>query len=593
MPRGRIACISCMCLGHKEKSMQKIRVLPPELAGKIAAGEVIERPVSVVKELVENSLDAGATEVRVELADGGKKLIAVRDNGQGMSAEDAAVAFRRHSTSKIAREEDLETIATLGFRGEALASVSSVSRIMLRTFDGEGDRGTLIEREGEKHVAVTEIAFPKGTAIEVRDLFFNLPARRKFLRSDRSELGAIAKYLTNAALASPSVRFVLTSGGRTVLDCPAVAGLRERVFQLYGRDVLDGLMEVDYTENGCRVRGLVSRPLKGRGDRNRQFFFVNARPVKDRTLQAALNQASSGMLEKDRSAEAFLFLDVPYGEVDVNVHPAKAEVRFRDSQLVFRLVLRGVEKAALRVSGIKEVGGPGAGEKAGGLETRTRVEEPGLPMPFGREWTVGKRRPDRGEDAAPAAESPRTGPMVLGQYLDMYIIAVSEEGLLVVDQHNAHERILYEKFLEIDKTKSWPRKMPLIPEILEFAPSEALAFEENRPLLEDAGFLVEPMGGRSYALKEYPEIFRDGEVREAFLGLLEEVGRTKAAGRREKLLATMACKSAIKAGEPLPMAKMEYLVEELFKTANPTLCPHGRPVVVKLDRAAIAKGLGR
>ena len=593
MPRGRIACISCMCLGHKEKSMQKIRVLPPELAGKIAAGEVIERPVSVVKELVENSLDAGATDVRVELADGGKKLIAVRDNGQGMSAEDAAVAFRRHSTSKIAREEDLETIATLGFRGEALASVSSVSRIMLRTFDGEGDRGTLIEREGEKHVAVTEIAFPKGTAIEVRDLFFNLPARRKFLRSDRSELGAIAKYMTNAALASPSVRFVLISGGRTVLDCPAVVGLRERVFQLYGRDVLDGLMEVDYTEGECRVRGLVSRPLKGRGDRNRQFFFVNARPVKDRTLQAALNQASSGMLEKDRSAEAFLFLDVPYGEVDVNVHPAKAEVRFRDSQLVFRLVLRGVEKAALRVSGIKEVGGPGAGEKASGLETRTRVEEPGLPMPFGREWTVGKRRPDRGEDAAPAAESPRTGPMVLAQYLDMYIIAVSEEGLLVVDQHNAHERILYEKFLEIDKTKSWPRKMPLIPEILEFAPSEALAFEENRPLLEDAGFLVEPMGGRSFALKEYPEIFRDGEVREAFLGLLEEVGRTKAAGRREKLLATMACKSAIKAGEPLPMAKMEYLVEELFKTANPTLCPHGRPVVVKLDRASIAKGLGR
>jgi DNA mismatch repair protein MutL len=568
--------------------------LPPELAGKIAAGEVIERPVSVVKELVENSLDAGATEVRVELTDGGKRLIAVRDNGQGMSAEDAAVAFRRHSTSKIAREEDLENIATLGFRGEALASVSSVSRIALRTFDGEGDRGTLIEREGEKHLAVTEVAFPKGTAIEVRDLFFNLPARRKFLRSDRSELGAIAKYLTNAALACPSVRFVLTHEGRTVLDCPAVAGLRERVFQLYGRDVLDVLMEVDYAEGECRVRGLVSRPLKGRGDRNRQFFFVNARPVRDRTLQAALNQAFSGLLEKDRSAEAFLFLDVPYGEVDVNVHPAKAEVRFRDSQLVFRLVLRAVEQAALRVSGIKEVGGPAAGEKAGGLETRTRVEEPGLPMPFGREWAVGKRRLEAvGAPAASEVDSPRTGPLVLGQYLDMYIVAVSEEGLLVVDQHNAHERILYEKFLEIDRTKSWPRKMPLIPEILEFTPSEALAFEENRVLLEDAGFLVEPMGGRSFAIKEYPEIFRDGEVREAFLSLLEEVGRTKAAGRREKLLATMACKSAIKAGEPLPMAKMEYLVEELFKTANPTLCPHGRPVVVKLDRSAIAKGLGR
>jgi len=573
--------------------MPKIRVLPPELAGKIAAGEVIERPVSVVKELVENSLDAGATDVRVELLDGGKRLIAVRDNGQGMSAEDAAVAFRRHSTSKIAREEDLESIATLGFRGEALASVASVSRVLLKTSNGERDRGTGIEREGEKIVGVTDVAFPKGTAIEVRDLFFNLPARRKFLRSYKSELGAIAKYLTNAALASPSVRFVLTHGGRTVLDCPAVTGLRERVFQLYGRDVLDGLMEVDYTEAGCRVRGFVSRPLKGRADRNRQFFFVNARPVKDRTLQAALNQAFAGMLEKDRSPEAFLFIDVPYGDVDVNVHPAKAEVRFRDSQTVFRLVLRGVEKAALRVSGIKEVGRPASGEMPGGPDTRARVEEPGLAMPFSREWIVGKRRPDAVGGAAPDAETPRTGPLVLGQYLDMYIVAVSEEGLLVVDQHNAHERILYEKFLEIDKAKSWPRKMPLIPEILELAPSEALAFEENRALLEDAGFLVEPMGGRSYALKEYPEVFRDGEVREAFLNLLEEVGKTKSAGRREKLLATMACKSAIKAGERLPMAKMEYLVEELFKTADPTLCPHGRPVVVKLDRAAIDKGLGR
>ncbi len=573
--------------------MQRIHVLPPDLAGKIAAGEVIERPVSVVKELVENSLDAGATEVRVELLDGGKRLIAVRDNGQGMSAEDAALAFRRHSTSKISREEDLESIATLGFRGEALASISSVSRILLKTSNGEGDRGTGIEREGEKLLGVTDVAFPKGTAVEARDLFFNLPARRKFLRSDRSELGAIAKYLTNAALACPSVRFALTQAGRTVLDCPAVTGLRERVFQLYGRDVLDGLMEVDLAEGGCRVRGLVSRPLKGRADRNRQFFFVNARPVKDRTLQAALNQAFAGLLEKDRSAEAFLFIDVPYGEVDVNVHPAKAEVRFRDSQTIFRLVLRGVEKAALRESGIKEVGRPAVGEKTGGAETRTRVEEPGLPIPFGREWTVGKRRPEAGAGTAASPETPRTGPLVLGQYLDMYIVAISEEGLLVVDQHNAHERILFEKFLEIDRARSWPRKMALLPEILELAPSEALALEENRALLEDAGFLVEPMGGRSYALKEYPEVFRDGEVREAFLGLLEEVGRTKAAGRREKLLATMACKSAIKAGEPLPMAKMEYLVEELFKTANPALCPHGRPVVVKLDRDAIDKGLGR
>lgn len=576
--------------------MQRIRVLPPELAGKIAAGEVIERPVSVVKELVENSLDAGATDVRVELADGGKRLIAVRDNGRGMSGEDAAVAFRRHSTSKISREEDLDRIATLGFRGEALASISSVSRVTLRTFDGEGDRGTLIEREGEKHVAVQDIAFPKGTAVEVRDLFFNLPARLKFLRSGRSELGAIAKYLTNAALASPRVRFVLAHEGRTVLDCPAVGSLRERVFQLYGRDVLDGLMEVDHAEGGNRVMGFASRPLAGRADRNRQFFFVNGRPVKDRTLQAALNQAFGGLLEKDRSPEAFLFIEVPFGEVDVNVHPSKAEVRFRDSQAVFRLVLRGIEKAAVRESGIKASAAPSAGREA--ASGAPRVEEPGLPLGFGREWKAGKRRPDAGTapgetGAAEGGGAPRTGPMVLGQYLDMYIIAVSDEALFVIDQHNAHERILYEKFLEIDRAKSWPRVFALVPEVLDLSPSEAVAVEESRELLEERGFVVEPMGGRSYALKEYPEVFRDGEVRQAFLDLLEEVGRTKADERREKMLATMACKAAVKAGEPLPMAKMEYLVEELFGIGHPGLCPHGRPVVVKLDRAAIAKGLGR
>ena len=570
--------------------MKRIHVLPSELARKIAAGEVIERPVSVVKELVENSLDAEATEIRVDLLDGGKKLIKVRDNGLGMSPEDAALCFRRHSTSKIAGEEDLERIATLGFRGEALASISAVSRPTLKTFDGNGDRGTEIEREGDKLLHVTDIAFPRGTSVEVRELFFNLPVRRKFLRSDRSELSLIAKYLTNAALAYPGVRFILTHGPREVLNCPAVTGLRERIFQLYGRAVLDGLMEVDYKEGECGVRGFASRPLRGRADRNHQFFYVNARPVKDRTLQAALNQAYSGMLEKDRSAEAFLFLSVPFSEVDVNVHPAKAEVRFLDSQAVFRLVLRSVGQAALRVSGIKEVYAP----EKDGQGPAPRVEEQGLPLDFAAFPGGRKTRPGEPVIIPPSqAEPARSGPAVLGQYLNMYIVAVSDEAVFVIDQHNAHERVLYEKYLEVDRKRSWPRKMLLIPVIMEFPPSAVLSFEENRALFEDAGFLVEGMGGRSYALKEHPDVFKAEEAREIFLGLLEEVGREKAAGRREKLLATMACKSAIKAGEILPMAKMEYLVEELFKTSQPSLCPHGRPVVVKIDRAAIAKGLGR
>ena len=256
--------------------MPKIRILPAELALKIAAGEVIERPVSVVKELVENSLDAGGIEIRVDLLDGGKKLIRVQDNGQGMSPEDAALCFRRHSTSKIFREEDLERISTLGFRGEALASISSVSRLTLKTFDGNGDRGTEIEREGEKHIAIRDIAFPRGASIEVRDLFFNLPARRKFLRSDRSELNFIVKYVTDVALAYPSVRFIVSHGSRQVLDCPSVTGLRERIFQLFGKSLLDGLMPVDYPEGENRVSGFASRPLAGRADRNHQFFYVNA-----------------------------------------------------------------------------------------------------------------------------------------------------------------------------------------------------------------------------------------------------------------------------------------------------------------------------
>ena len=572
------------------RTMKRIRILPPELAQKIAAGEVIERPVSVVKELVENSLDAEATEIRVDLLDGGNKLIKVRDNGLGMSPEDAALCFRRHSTSKIAGEEDLERISTLGFRGEALASISAVSRLALKTFDGNGDRGTEIEREGDKLLHVTDIAFPRGTSVEVRELFFNLPARRKFLRSDRSELSLIAKYLTNAALAYPGVRFILTNGPREVLNCPEVRGLRERIFQLYGKAVLDGLMEVDYREGECGVRGFASRPLRGRADRNHQFFYVNARPVKDRTLQAALNQAYSGMLEKDRSAEAFLFLSVPFSEVDVNVHPAKAEVRFRDPQAVFRLVLRSVEQAALRVSGIKEVYAPGKDPRG----PAPRVEEEGLPLDFAAFQGFRKRRPEEPANFEPSqAEPARPGPAVLGQYLNMYIVAVSDEGVFVIDQHNAHERVLYEKYLEVDRKRSWPRKMLLIPVIMEFPPSGVLSFEENRGLFEDAGFLVEGMGGRSYALKEHPDVFKAEEAREIFLALLEEVGREKAAGRRERLLATMACKSAIKAGEVLPMAKMEYLVEELFKTSQPSLCPHGRPVVVKIDRATIDKSLRR
>jgi DNA mismatch repair protein MutL len=580
--------------------MRKIHLLPDDVAQKIAAGEVIERPVSVVKELVENALDAGATEVRIELADGGKSLIKVQDDGAGMDREDAALCFRRHSTSKIGREADLERIATLGFRGEALASIAAVSRLTLRTFDGAADRGTMIEREGERLVAVTDIAFPRGTTVEVRDLFFNLPARRKFLRSGSSELGPVTKYVTQAALGAPGIRFTLVHGSRGIIACPPVATLRERVFQVFGKKMVEGLMDVAAEEGEGRVEGLASLPLAGRADRSVQYFFVNGRPVKDRILMAALGQAYTGILERGRSPEAFLFLRLPYGDVDVNVHPAKAEVRFKDTQLVFRLVLRAVGEGAARGHTIKEIvpgGGrpaPRAGIAEGGAEYAARGLDLGPAGPDAA--AAGKEVGDMSRRSVSPSSAPAQaghGPVVLGQYANMYIVAAAEDGLLVIDQHNAHERVLYEKYREIDRMGLWPRKVLLIPPVLELPPSAAASFEENAALFEELGFRAEAMGGRSYALKEYPDVYKPDEAGDVFLGLVEEAGRKPAEERRDHMLATMACKSAVKAGEPLTREKMGYLVEELFKTSQPALCPHGRPIVVRIEKPVIDKGLGR
>jgi DNA mismatch repair protein MutL len=582
--------------------MKTIHLLPDDVAQKIAAGEVIERPVSVVKELVENSLDAGAAEVRIELRDGGKSLIKVQDDGSGMDREDAALCFRRHSTSKIATEEDLERIATLGFRGEALASIAAVSRLTLRTYDGQADRGTMIEREGERLIAITDIAFPRGSSVEVRELFFNLPARRKFLRSGQSELGPVVKYVTQAALAAPGVRFTLVHGSREVIACPPVGSLKERVFQIFGKKMVDGLMEVAAEEKGARVEGLASLPLAGRPDKSVQHFFVNGRPVKDRILVAALNQAYAGILERGRSPEAFLFLTLPYADVDVNVHPTKAEVRFKDTQLVFRLVLRAVGEGAARGHTIKEIL---PGEAGGEKESALRVAEEGAGW-VSPDLGFGAVVPDRlasGDGVHPAVGADRTGtasvsapekgPVVLGQYENMYIVAAGREGLLVVDQHNAHERVLFERYREIDRLKAWPRKMLLIPPILELSPSAVVSLETSAALFEDLGFRIETMGGRSYALKEYPDLFKPEQAADVFLGLLEEAGQKTAEDRREHMLATLACKTAVKAGEPLTREKMGYLVEELFKTAQPALCPHGRPIVVRIEKSVIDKGLRR
>jgi DNA mismatch repair protein MutL len=567
--------------------MAKIRLLTPEVAQKIAAGEVIERPFSVVKELVENALDAGASEVRVELQAGGKRLIKVQDNGTGMSPEDAAQCFARHATSKIAVEADLERIATLGFRGEALASIAAVSELILRTSEGGSGPGTRVERRGGELVSVREAAFPRGTSVEVANLFFNLPARRKFLRSDQSELGLGTRYLASVALAYPEVRFSLVHGQRDILSCPPVGSLRERIFQLYGKDTLDRIMAIDFSDGENRVVGFGSRPPSGRSDKARQLFFVNRRPVKDRALQAAVNQAYRKFLEKDLFPEAYIFLSVPFVDVDVNVHPAKAEVRFRDSQSIFYLVLRAVEKAALAERGVKAVYPEAGGEARGAMirESAGRAQEPaaggGTTQP--PLFSAGAR-PDREQ----------TSPRLLGQYLNTYIVAAGEDGLLVIDQHNAHERVLFEEYQEISAAGRWPQKAALVPVLFDLSPSQVVNLEGCRQVLEEAGFRVEPMGERTFALAAFPDIFGAEEAERALLEILGELEDEREPGRRvEKLLATLACHTAVKAHQLLPREQMEYLIERLFQTANPAVCPHGRPILVKLEKSAIEKGLKR
>ena len=573
-----------------------IKKLSDDVSRKIAAGEVIERPASVVKELVENSLDAQASEIRVELLAGGKGLIRVVDNGLGMSREDALLCFESHATSKIRSEDDLEKISTLGFRGEALPSIAAVSRVTLKTTQRQQKKGILLELEAKILIKQEDIAFPEGSSLEVRDLFYNLPARKKFLRSERAELTRIVRFLTQVALYFPKVRFSLVHGARKVFDYPAVQSLKERIFQVFGKDFLENLMEVDTRDGGLRLQGYFSRPPSARRDRKYQFFFINGRLVKDNTLQAALNQAYRSFLEKDQSAEAILFLDIPPSEVDVNVHPTKSEVRFQDTRAVFRFVYASLEQAVLKELGNKQVypsfqdGQPALSEKGADSAFVAQVQEPYQPPLLDK---ISSSQPSREQPFSLPSDREGAGPRVLGQYLEFYIVAEDEEGILIIDQHNAHERVLFEKYREIDRLQKWPRKLALHPLLMELSSAQELSLEENREMIEKAGFRVDAMGGQSFALKEYPDIFKEKEAIDVFLALLEDVGREKIEKKKTKLWATRACKTAVKAGEPLSPEKMAYLVDELFKTTNTALCPHGRPVTLRLRRTEIEKALRR
>ncbi|MBI4468767.1 MAG: DNA mismatch repair endonuclease MutL [Acidobacteria bacterium] len=617
----------------------RIRILPDLLASKIAAGEVVERPSSVVKELLENSLDAGASRIRVEILAGGKRSIRIADDGEGMSRDDALLALERHATSKIRTVDDLEAIQTLGFRGEALPSIASVSRLTVRTLTAEGMAGTEVEVEGGRIREVRECAWSRGTEVHVRDLFFNVPARRKFLKSESTELFHITNLVTHYALAYPAVSLELVHGDRTLLAVTPVESLRERAFQLFGGDFLAGLVEVNLETGELSVHGFVSKPSAARTTRESQYFFVNGRFVRDRILSRALAESYRAVLPSGLYPAAIVFLNLPATDVDVNVHPAKTEVRFRSAGSVKSVVEAAVRSAMSASTPVTELraGGPRSYLGVGGLQVRvtprhpptasafqlqaplSTPERPPVQTPLGLQFNRSIPPPavPPAAQAAPrlrgaradmcSARSAATGAFFpgpipteelehlrpLGQIRDSFIVASTAGGLLIVDQHVAHERILFEQFRASVRQQPAPSQPLLIPEPIALGPAQIAAFEGCREELAGMGIDAEILSGGTMVIKALPAEVDPSDARSLVLEVLEiaeEGSRSMSVDAlRDRLTASLACQAAIKINMPLTEEKMAWLLERLFQTECPTNCPHGRPIALHLTLAEIEK----
>jgi DNA mismatch repair protein MutL len=579
----------------------RISRLPDDLANQIAAGEVVERPASVVKELVENAIDAQATRVSITAEYGGKKLIRVEDDGLGMDPDDARLCLERHATSKIRRADDLGAIVTLGFRGEALPSIASVSHFRLRSRarGGGSDSGTEIRVNAGLVESVVEAGGPEGTMVEVGDLFYNLPARRKFLKSDAAEAAQVSRFVTQLALCYPEVGFTLVSSGRKVLAVPPVTNLPDRLYQIYG-DRQD-LIPVEREFGGIRLHGFIAALAEQGPVRGPQHVFVNRRIVKDRTIAHAILDAYSVATNKERSPEVHLFLEIAPDRVDVNVHPTKAEVRFRDQSLVHETVRHALGDALGR--------GP-----APELTLRTTDVLPGRPMqPSIPGALQGGSFPSRW--APPSSPSPATWsppsstvvetpatptvrPMIaLGQFRDTFIIAMDDEGLCIIDQHVAHERVLFERIMEKLSSQSLESQRLLIPVVLELPAAERAALVSKAEALARFGFEIEDFGGDSVKVTSVPALLPANECDAALRALADDLEGLDRGLRIEDALkqiaATTACHAAVKAHYPLTLEKMHHILEELRATAYSTVCPHGRPVMLRITRREIEKNFDR
>ena len=666
--------------------MSKIRVLSDHVANQIAAGEVVERPASVAKELVENSIDAGATRIDIEIEAGGRRLLKISDDGEGMVRDDAILAFERHATSKISGTDDLAAIATLGFRGEALASIASVAKVELTTKTEDANAATKVTIDGGRMRDVKDAAHPRGTTIAVRDLFFNVPARRKFLRSEATETFHLTNLVTHYALAHPEIAFTFTNNGREVVRASAAKDLRERAYQIFGEEFLDNLLEV----NGghpqvARVIGYVSAPRDRRTSRDSQYLFVNRRFVRDRMIGRALSEGYRSILPHGVYPAALLFIETPLEEVDVNVHPAKTEVRFRRSAAVADAVRESV-KAALAAAGYareerqstvsdNQIQTASAAATSSALpspwtdptpvpdvervvrvtpeQQQSRIDFASLmssvedaldedeltaaievtaPQPEGlQQSTAGianvengaERQAVAGGSNAPAPTAPTvsvTKPLPplnsaekftqqvapeslssnirpLGQLEESFIIATDDEGLLLIDQHVAHERVLFDKYRALESERRVESQQLLVPETFDLTPAQAAVFDQLAEELENYGFDLMRLSGRTVAIKAIPADLPAVEARNMLSELLETVDAEKKGSAREtmrdEIAASLACHAAIKVNMPLAPEKMRWLIDRLLQTSSPTTCPHGRPVILRLKTRDILKGFHR
>ncbi|HLF13841.1 MAG TPA: DNA mismatch repair endonuclease MutL [Bacteroidota bacterium] len=591
-----------------------IRVLPPDLADKIAAGEVVQRPSSAVKELVENSLDAGAHSVTVVLKDSGKTLLQVVDDGSGMGWEDALAAFGRHATSKISRSEDLARITTLGFRGEALAALSAVSAVELKTRLASEETGTIVRLDGGTLKLRERAGCPQGTSIIVRNLFYNTPGRRKFLKTAATEFRHILDTVQRAALSRPDVGFSLVSDGETILKC-APEPIESRIISIFGKKQTESLVPCREESEAGAVGGFLGMPRFARKGRSEQYIFLNGRPISSRNIGHAVYRAYEHLLEKGSFPFFVLFLTIDPRRTDVNVHPSKNEVKFDDESQVYRWVHAAVRKTLASndlVAGAvvpPDAGGnlhpaPQFGQAFGEISSGNapawefpgRAGHASSAPPFVAEGRIDDLflagRPDARKGSAPAESAP--GPF--WQIHDKYIIVPTGDGIMIVDQHAAHERVIYEKAIRRFESMEKQTQDLLFPQTLEMSPSDASLVRELTPLLENLGFLLKMFGPNTVILEGVPVDIRPGDettILRDVIGLFKEDEQRLKLDPRERLAKSFSCKAAVKAGDRLNEAEMASLLEQLFRAEVPYVCPHGRPVMIRLSLSELDRRFGR